>query len=284
MNEELMTEQDLLDFGIQETLNMLVKKGYEIDSYMSKIGTYPNIVARKDGKLYGFLVEANEVRKQPVLSMKNRFNMIKFANKFNAIPMYASFGFGSANHEKFEKAILVKHDPEGFYCNFTGFETIDINEIPEKNTIEYKEYVVNLFALCYEKCDFNVLYKFIANNCKWVSFFSKTEYNNKIEIEDYYEKKSQVMKNTKINTFIIKFVGDFFEIKMSKVILPDGSETKNATVKVPQPNGEIGFVAEQIKEDAEKVALCVAVKFDADGLINDIYLGDPYAMEFVDYK
>ena len=29
MNEELMTEQDLLDFGIQETLNMLVKKGYE---------------------------------------------------------------------------------------------------------------------------------------------------------------------------------------------------------------------------------------------------------------
>ena len=30
MNEELMTEQDLLDFGIQETLNMLVKKDMKL--------------------------------------------------------------------------------------------------------------------------------------------------------------------------------------------------------------------------------------------------------------
>jgi hypothetical protein len=53
---------------------------------------------------------------------------------------------------------------------------------------------------------------------------------------------------------------------------------------MPQPDGEIGVVVEQIKNPGEdKVGMAVTIGFDDNGLINDIYLGDPYAMNFVDY-
>ena len=123
MNEKLMTEQDLLDFGIQETLNMLVKKGYEIDSYMSKIGTYPNIVARKDGKLYGFLVE--------------EYKFISSAEEYNAT-IEECFSYENTKFDENYDENLIEDDLEFFKNNKILFLCINdkslyIQSIKENN-------------------------------------------------------------------------------------------------------------------------------------------------------
>ena len=66
-----------------------------------------------------------------------------------------------------------------------------------------KEYIINLLGYCYEVSDFSKIEKYIADDCKWYSFFSGYEYKSKKEIMNYYNKKSKLMKNTKMNYFLI---------------------------------------------------------------------------------
>jgi len=283
-DNEFMANQDLLDFAVEQTISFLQNEGYTIEGANSKVGTYPNVVAKKADKLFGILVEGNEVRKQPKISISRKFDMLRFARKFEAIPLYASLGFGSANHEKFENEILLKNDPDGFYVNFTGFEEININGIPDIESKEYKEHVLNILGTCYELSNFKLLEKFLSSKCKWYSFFSGNQYKSKSEIMNYYNKKSKVFKNTEINYFLITFKGDWFTLNTSKVILPNGETDKNAKVMIPQPNEEPGIVVEQKKESGEKIGMAIVVGFNQDRLINDIYIGDPYAMNFIDYN
>ena len=282
-NLKPMNRQAMWDIGAEAVVNYLIKNNYIIDSVNTNCNTYPNIVAIKDNKLYGILIDANEVRKQPEYSIKGTFDMLRFARRFNAVPLYASIGIGSVNAEKFKNQILVDGDPEGYYVNFEGFKDIKYKIDADLSVIELKEYIINLLGYCYEVSDFSKIEKYIADDCKWYSFFSGYEYKSKKEIMNYYNKKSKLMKNTKMNYFLIKFIGDWFEIKVSELELPDGKKDHNKIVRIPQPGGEIGLVVEQIMDNDEKVGMAVTIGFNEKGLINDIYIGDPYAMKFNDY-
>ena len=72
-------------------------------------------------------------------------------------------------------------------------------------------------------------------------------------------------------------------MKIVSIILQNPSTTKYKIVRIPQPGGEIGLVVEQIMDNDEKVGMAVTIGFNEKGLINDIYIGDPYAMNFDDY-
>ena len=278
-----MSKQSMWNVATEAVVNYLMKNGYKVDSATAKCTTYPNIVAIKDNKLYGIIIDANEVRKQPKYSIGRSFDMLRFARRFNAVPLYASVGLGAANPETFEKELLLENDPDGYLVNFVDFDKISYDVIDKINDDEKKEYIINLFGDCYERSDFSMIEKYIAKDCKWFSFFSGYEYNSRREIMKYYNEKSKVMKNTKINYFLIRYRGDWFEMKVNELELPDGTKNKNATVKMPQPNGEIGIVLEQIKDNGEKVGMSVIFGFNDNEEINDIYIGDPYAMNFEDY-
>lgn len=282
-NLKPMTKQAMWDIGTETVIEYLKKNNYQIEGARSNRSTYPNIVAKKNGKLYGILIDANEVRKQPSYSVKGTFDMLRFARNFDAIPMYASIGIGSANHKRFDAQVLIDGDPEGYYVNFTGLEKIEYEPSVILTKEEKREYIIHLFGDCYETCDFKKIEKYIDNDCKWYSLFSGYEYKTKKDIMNYYYEKSKIMKKTKINYFLIKYVGSWFELKPAELELPDGKIEKGTTVKVPQPDGEIGLVIEQIKENNEKVGMAVTIGFNENGLINDIYIGDPYAMNFDDY-
>jgi hypothetical protein len=281
---EKMSKQAMWEIGTKLIADYLKSKDYTILETSPFYYTYPNVVAKKDDKLYGVIIDANEIHNQPKHSVRRTFDMMRFARKFDAVPLYASIGIASTDTKKFEKGILYDNDPKGYYVNFEGLKDINYDVINELNEEERKEYIVNLFGECYEKCNFDVLEKYLAPNCKWYSIYSGVEYNTKEDIMYYYGRKSKAMSKTIMNYSLVKFVGSWYEFKAGELELPDGIKRKNATVRMPQPDGEIGVVVEQIKNPGEdKVGMAVTIGFDDNGLINDIYLGDPYAMNFVDY-
>ncbi len=283
-NNELMSEQTLLNFGMEIIIKFLQKEGYKVESVNNGLLVYPNIVASKDGKFYGILVEADEVRKQPKLGIRSTFNMLRIARRFNVIPLYASVGIGAANYERFEKEILLEDDPEGYYANFTGFEEIGINNIPSKDSKEYIEYVINILGTSYETKDVSILEPYLADDVKWYSYYSGNSYNGKEEMLNYYNNKFKLINDDEINYFLIEFVGDHYELNSSEAIFPDGKVEHNVKIILPQPGGEIGLIVEQIKSNNEKIGMSMIISFDKDKKINDIYIGNPYAMKFKDYK
>lgn len=121
--QDLMTEEELLDFGIQIVLQYGTKTdGYEIVSVNNKKDCFPNIVLKKGDDTYFVLVKTDEVHCQPVLSDEVRQRISKHAQNLGAIPLFASVGIGACDPERFEKRLMLRND--AFYANFTGFETI----------------------------------------------------------------------------------------------------------------------------------------------------------------
>ncbi len=281
---ELMSKQTMLNFGIDVIIKYLQKEGYKIEGVDNSLTVYPSVVASKDGKLYGVLIEANEVRKQPNIAITSKFNMLRFARRFNAIPLYASVGLGAVNHQRFENEILLENDPEGYLVNFEGFQDINISDIPNKDSKKYIEYVINLLGTSCETKDISILEPFLADDVKWYSFYSGNNYNGKEEVLEYYNEKFKLVKESRIYYGLIEFIGSWYELNPSKTIFPDGNIQNNMKIKMPQPDGEIGLIVEQFKPNNEKVGMSMIISFDDDRKINDIYIGDPYAMKFKDYK
>ena len=133
---EIMDEQDLLNFALDQAITFLKKDGFSIENASNMLGICPNIVAKKSNKKYCLFIEGNEVRKQPEISKDNLNKMLEYAEKYKCIPLYGSFGFGASNHERFEKKTLLKDDPEGYYVNFTGFENLssDADNLEDEET------------------------------------------------------------------------------------------------------------------------------------------------------
>ena len=130
---DLMTPLEIQDFAIQVILDCSYKE-YEILGFNNRLNIYPNIFMKKDNILYAVLVRGGSVKTQPQITQHEIEIMNEVAFKLNAIPLYASVGFGAADGERFDKDILLRGD--GCYANFTGFEEIPIIEGIYKNIAE----------------------------------------------------------------------------------------------------------------------------------------------------
>ncbi len=284
-DNELMSKQSMLNCVIDIIIKYLQKEGYKIEGVNNGLIVYPNVVASKDGKLYGILVEVNEVRKQPNIAITSKFNMFRLARRFNAIPLYASIGLGAVNHQRFKNEILIENDPEGYLVNFEGFQNINISDIPDTDSKEYIEYVINLLGTSYETKDISILEPFLSDDVKWFSLYSGNRYRGKEEVLEYYNEKFELIKDDTIDYFLIEFVGSWYILTISGIIFPgDDVDHNKKRLIMPQPDGEIGLIIEQSKPNNEKVGMSMIISFDDDRKINDIYIGDPYAMKFKDYK
>ena len=122
--EDLMTERELLDFAMRNVqIFELDKNGYEIISANSQTGVYPNIVVKKDNKLFFILVKVDIAPNMPKLTKMDKKIMLEQSSKFNAIPLFAPVGFGSSDPDRFDASLALRGD--GFYCNYVGLEEIN---------------------------------------------------------------------------------------------------------------------------------------------------------------
>lgn len=125
--EDLMSKREILDFSIDIVLQFGTEKdGYEVISVDNKINANPNIVLKKEGKLYYVLVRGDDVHHQPTINENEKNILIENSIKANAIPLFASVGIGSTDPLRFEAKLLLRND--GFYANFTGYEEIKCTE------------------------------------------------------------------------------------------------------------------------------------------------------------
>lgn len=119
-DEDLMTKDELFNFGLQTLLGILEKEGYEIVDYIDNYRAIPNIRVAKDNKLYviymnvGVALESEEIDPETIKNLKKIVE--------NGTPMIANVFFGSTDPERFEAKLALVGD--GFYCKYTGLENV----------------------------------------------------------------------------------------------------------------------------------------------------------------
>jgi hypothetical protein len=84
---EKMSKQAMWEIGTELIADYLKSKDYTILETSPFYYTYPNVVAKKDDKLYGVIIDANEIHNQPKHSVRRTFDMMRFARKFDAVPL-----------------------------------------------------------------------------------------------------------------------------------------------------------------------------------------------------
>ena len=173
------------------------------------------------------------------------------------------------------------NDPEGYYCNFAGLENINIENIPEKNTDDYITYVVHLLGECFESKNMSLLEPYIDENINFFHFMKNIKIKTKYELLKYFNQTFEKIFNADYKSYMIEFVGNWFKIKTSSLMLASDEILKNANVTLPQPSGSLGLIIERFLNNKKDV-VAITIQFNENKLINDIYFGDPYAMKFKD--
>ena len=87
---------------------------------------------------------------------------------------------------------------------------------------------------------------------------------------NHYNTMSKIIKNKKVNYYLIRYVGDWYNAIASELKWADGSIDKNVMLRLPQPGGDIGLLIEQITETEEEVLTALTIGFTESGLINSI--------------
>jgi len=116
---QIMSAEEIHDFGIEVVTSHLKKEGYAIESVNTKIGVNPQIVARKNGVLSFIAVRTACYPKKGILEPNVHFQMIDFSDSHKAIPYFASVGICNANG-KTEEEMGMPIKGVGFYVSFDG--------------------------------------------------------------------------------------------------------------------------------------------------------------------
>lgn len=278
--KDLMTKEEVHDFGIEVIGGYLNKKGFEVLNVNNTLNMFPSIIAKKDEQLYAVVVMTDIIPVVPKMYYDNKRKLIDLCKSRNYIPAFASVPIGSVDSERLERSIALHGD--GYYTNFAGLEYISM-EKPELGSEDYISNCIYDFATGYEEINVNLIKKHLDQACNWYSEFSKSRYNGKEEVLNYYKEKFMTLKNsnTTIYSELVQFKGDYAEIIAKELELPN-KIVKNAKVKFPQEDNKIALLIEQ-ELNGETVGLLIDFDFNKNGKIDDIKLLDPYKYKFVTY-
>lgn len=120
---ELMSVEEIHDFGIEIVFNQLKKEGYEIQSINTKLGVNPQIIAKKDNQLAFIAVRTECYPKKGQLEESVHFQMIEHSNRHGAIPYFASVGIANTNG-KTDEEMGVPVKGAGFFAAYNGLVII----------------------------------------------------------------------------------------------------------------------------------------------------------------
>ena len=124
-NIELMTKEELLDFGIETIIKTLPKMGYTIIDVQNKNDVYPHVVASKNDVLYFIVVAVEMYPNMPDENSIDKTKLLNHSKLHNAIPCFAPIGFGCSD-KKYDMSQPVKGAP--FYANFVDLIRLDTND------------------------------------------------------------------------------------------------------------------------------------------------------------
>jgi hypothetical protein len=120
---ELMTDEEIHNFGIDVVADDLKNDGYEILRVNYTMGMNPQIAARKGDQLAFIVVRTACYPDKGRLEEAAHFQIIEHADEFDAIPFFASVGVANAEATTEEqKGIPVRG--AGFHAEYDGIVII----------------------------------------------------------------------------------------------------------------------------------------------------------------
>lgn len=125
--QELMTEDEIHDFGIEIVFNYMKEEGFEILAVKTDRSINPQILARKDGQLVHVAVRTACYPEKGVLESEEMASqLIRYADEKNATCYFASVGIANAGGTTDEEMSLpVKGS--GFAVAFAGLQTLTLS-------------------------------------------------------------------------------------------------------------------------------------------------------------
>jgi hypothetical protein len=118
-----MTMEEIHDFGIEIVLKQLKKKGYEIQIVNTEYGMNPQIVGKKENNLAFIAVRTACYPEKGQLEESIHFEMIEHADKYGAIPYFASVGIANADAIT-DEAMAIPLKGAGFHVAYEGMVMI----------------------------------------------------------------------------------------------------------------------------------------------------------------
>ena len=125
--KEMMTREEIQDFGVQIVYEEMARDGYEILGANPSLAMTPQIVARKNGRLC-FVVVRTDVypNKGKLADDKEAFYNLEHAERNNALCYFASVGIcnSAAAEAGDEKAMGIPARGDGFFVDFEGLKVL----------------------------------------------------------------------------------------------------------------------------------------------------------------
>ena len=122
---EMMTREEIQDFGVQIVYEEMARDGYEILGANPSLAMTPQIVARKNGRLC-FVVVRTDVypNKGKLADDREAFYNLEHAERNDALCYFASVGIcnSAAAEAGDEKAMGIPVRDGGFYVDFDGLK------------------------------------------------------------------------------------------------------------------------------------------------------------------
>ena len=123
-SQEIMTEGEIHEFGIQIVAEQLEKEGYEIQSVATDMNINPQIVAKKDDETAFILVRTDCYPSKGTLNDYALIdNLIAKADEHNAICYLASVGIANSQAED-DEGVSIPIRGAGFYVAYSGLERL----------------------------------------------------------------------------------------------------------------------------------------------------------------
>ncbi len=124
MIKELLSPQEIIDFGLRYVYGQLVNDGFEVLSVRPEPEVDPQILAKKNEKLYFIIIRTEvypEVGDLPSISRITQIN--EHAKKHEAQTKFVSLGILNANAKtEADKCKLFKGGE--FYVNYSGLHEL----------------------------------------------------------------------------------------------------------------------------------------------------------------
>jgi len=124
MAKRLLSPQEVVDFGLRYVYGQLINDGFEVLSVRPEPEIDPQILAKKEDKLYFIIIRTEiypEVGDLPSISRIAQIN--EHAQKHDALTKFVSLGVLNANAKtEADKSKLYKGGE--FYVNYSGLHEL----------------------------------------------------------------------------------------------------------------------------------------------------------------
>ena len=135
-DKDKIGDAQLLDLAIKYVIdNILITKGFMIEQGFPR-REFPNVVCRKDGKVYSIIIIPSVYPGFKAISDNMRLQFVSLCEKQNATPCFAPVGFRSEDDQRANAGLLLKGDV--FKITFPGFLIFDNRE-----KLEYRDITIN---------------------------------------------------------------------------------------------------------------------------------------------